>query len=237
MADKIGILMAAGLGSRMRPITNTIPKPLVSVQGIPLIETVIEGLESVGITQIYIVVGYLQEQFGYLKSKYSNVEIVVNEEYQIKNNISSLRALGDVLGSADCYICEADLFLQDKSVLAKVGEQSCYFAKRIVGVTDDWVFQVKDGRIIRVGKGGKDTYGMVGISWWTKEDALIVREAIEVAYEQEGHEQLFWDEIVDRELARLNVGILEVEQDDIIEIDTVEELCELDSGYTKYLSK
>ena len=53
---KRAIIMAAGLGNRMRPITNTIPKPLVQVQGHRMIDTILSALHQNGIWEIYVVV-------------------------------------------------------------------------------------------------------------------------------------------------------------------------------------
>ena len=116
MGKEIGIIMAAGLGARMYPLTEHTPKPLVRVHGIPMIETVIGGLQSRGISEIHVVVGHLQEQFEYLTEKYRGIGLIRNPEYQSKNNISSLYAAGGILGSADCFICEADLYISDYAI-------------------------------------------------------------------------------------------------------------------------
>ena len=64
------ILLAAGIGSRLRPLTLETPKPLIQVKGEPIIERQIKALNDVGITDILIVTGYLNKKFEYLKEKY-----------------------------------------------------------------------------------------------------------------------------------------------------------------------
>ncbi|EHE51606.1 licC protein [Streptococcus pneumoniae 2081074] len=61
------IILAAGLGTRLRPMTENTPKALVQVNQKPLIEYQIEFLKEKGINDIIIIVGYLKEQFDYLK--------------------------------------------------------------------------------------------------------------------------------------------------------------------------
>ena len=94
------IIMAAGMGIRMRPLTEKIPKPLVKVNGTAMIETIIQGLHSQHIEEIYIVVGYQKEKFRFLTEKYPHITLVQNPYYQRRNNISSMYAVREHIPNA-----------------------------------------------------------------------------------------------------------------------------------------
>lgn len=218
------IIMASGMGTRMRPLTETTPKPLVKVCGKPMIETVIDGLEIRGVDNIVVVVGYLGEQFCYLEKKYGNITIVKNTVYETINNISSVYEARDVLLKGNCFICEADLFVSDNSIFTSNFASSCYFGKMVKGDSDDWVFDLNsEGVITRVGKVGTDCYNMTGIAYFKEEDTKKLYNAIEEEYGKPGYETMFWDDVVNKHINEFSLRVFPVEHNQIVEIDTVAE--------------
>ena len=208
-AQEIAIVMAAGKGERMYPLTLNTPKPLVQVFGVPMIETVLAGLEQRGVGHIYVVVGYLKEQFVYLLDKYPNLTLLENSEYEFKNNISSIYAAREIMGRANCFVCEADLYVSAPEIFQADLRRSCYFGKKIAGHSDDWV-------------------NMAGVSYFPQADAAKIAQEVAVAYQQPGHEQLYWDEVVDKllHMGEMRLGVHAVPRQSIVEIDSVAELQE-----------
>jgi len=78
---KVAMVMAAGLGKRMRPLTATRPKPLVQLAGKPLIDHVLDRLRAAGVPKIVVNVHYLADALeAHLKAKASDFEVAVSDE-------------------------------------------------------------------------------------------------------------------------------------------------------------
>ena len=110
------IIMAAGTGTRMRPVTLTTPKPLIRVKGVRMIDTVIQALHENGIYEIYVVVGYRKEQFACLTAEYKGVTLIENPYWDSCNNIASLYVAREQLENA--MILDGDQIIYKKEILA-----------------------------------------------------------------------------------------------------------------------
>ena len=226
------VLMAAGRGKRLSPLTDTTPKPLIAVKGKPIIATLIDALIGAKITEIYIVRGYRKEQFDALLYDYPMIKFIDNDGWESSNNISSIVLAGERVRNA--YIMESDLYLVNPSLVTPSQYESNYLAVPSDS-TDDWCFTLgEDGYINHIGIGGKNCQKMVGISYWTDEDGKKLAECAKKFYADEKNRQRFWDEVaLDEFLDDFRVRVRECNSDDVIEIDTIEDLCAIDDSYKR----
>ena len=123
---KRAVFMAAGFGSRLVPITLNTPKPLVRVKGKRIIDSLLDAVLAVGIEEIYLVRGYLSEQFDQLLLKYPTIQFIENNVYNETNNISSAYVARHLL--ANSYVFESDLLLYNPSLITKYQYTSNYLA-------------------------------------------------------------------------------------------------------------
>ena len=129
------VFIAAGFGSRLVPITYNTPKPLIRVHGVRIIDRLIDACIGAGIEEIWIVRGYLAEQFDQLLYKYPQIRFLENTAFNEANNISSALAARELLCGA--YVFEADLLISNPEIIRKYHYTSDFLAIRKER-TDDW---------------------------------------------------------------------------------------------------
>jgi len=226
---KRAVFIAAGFGSRMVPITLNTPKPLVRVHGKRIIDTLLDACLEAGIEEIYIVRGYLAEQFDQLLYKYPNIHFLDNPMFNEANNISSAMLARNLLSNS--YMFEADLLLSNPKIITKYHYTSDFLAIPMER-TDDWCFEVKDGVIKEEKVGGENCWQMVGISYWNKEDGEKLVEDIAAVYSGPGGRERYWEQVpLVYKKEHYNVAVRECHAEDIVEIDTFRELKEIDKSY------
>lgn len=231
---KRAIIMAAGLGSRMQPVTLTTPKPLVKVNGTRMIDTVIQALHHNGIYEIYVVVGYLKEQFFDLETQYPGVKIIVNPYYNTCNNISSLYVARQYLN--DVIILDGDQIIYHNEILHPEFTRSGYNCVWTDSETDEWLLTVENDIVTSCSRtGGKSGWQLYSISRWTKEDGARLRSHLELEFEEKKNRQIYWDDVaLFCHPEDYTLSIMEMHEDDIIEIDDITELATIDPSYLPY---
>ena len=224
------IFIAAGFGTRLVPITLNTPKPLVRVNGKRIIDSLIDACLEAGISEIYIVRGYLSEQFDQLLYKYPMIKFLENPSYNEANNISSAMAARYLMQNA--YVFEADLLISNPKIITKY-----HYNSDVLGIwkkrTDDWCLDVdKDGFVCEEKVGGLNTYQMVGIYYFNASDGAKLSEHINEAFLAPGGKERYWETVPNQAYkGQYKIEVRPCKDEDIVEIDTFRELKAIDRTY------
>lgn len=228
--------MAAGFGKRMQPVSLDVPKPLIKVNGVRMIESVISALHENGIYEIYIVVGYKKEQFSWLPERYPGVVLIDNPYYDSCNNIASLYVAREYIENA--IILDGDQIVCNANILTPEFERSGYNAVWTEHDTQEWLLTVKNGVVTECSRtGGTGGWQLFSVSRWSAEDGRKLKGHLETVFAREQNRQLYWDDVAlfcyPEEYA---LGIREMQDHDVVEIDSFQELIAMDPTYESYLT-
>ncbi|MBR4445905.1 MAG: NTP transferase domain-containing protein [Solobacterium sp.] len=221
-APKNAVILAAGYGTRMVPINVTSPKAFFEVDGEPLIERLIRQLHDVGIFEIHIVVGFKKETFEYLIDKY-NVNLIVNRDYAAYNNLYSLKCAEKYLSNT--YIIPVDIW-SEKNPFRKRELYSWYMVSDLVDDDSD----VRVNRKMELTTVPRNSGGnaMIGICYLLQEDSEKLKKKMSTLVGNPRYDDAFWERAL-YENGKMFVNARVVHSSDVAEINTYEELRDLDS--------
>jgi choline kinase len=119
----IAVVLAAGCGTRLRPLTNTVPKCLLEVAGVTLLDRLCDALVTAGLLRAVIVTGHLSERVeSHMRARRTPLDItcVRNQHYETTNNAASLATAREPVGDAGIVLCDADVMFSTNPLPALI---------------------------------------------------------------------------------------------------------------------
>jgi HAD superfamily hydrolase (TIGR01450 family) len=246
--SKAAIILAAGIGSRLYPITEKFPKSLVKVCGREILDYQITGYIKSGISEehIYIVIGYMPEMMQkFLSINYPDVNVIINHDYLTTNNMYSLylaltkivsnsdfKPLTILINNADCLydeqLMKEFVFSEHKNAIAS--EINVYFEESMKIVT-------KNNIIADISKKIKpeDAAGVSVDLYKYSDEAIqrlyaIIKEYIEVKKDLKQ-----WTEVAFPLLFNeINVYPFDIKHKKWVEVDNMDDLLQADRKFCSF---
>ena len=227
------IIMAAGMSTRFVPLSLEKPKGLLVVKGEVLIERQIRQLQEAGVKEIVLVLGYKKEAFFDLEDKFDHIRIVINPEYNTKNNTHTLFLAQKYIGNS--YICSSDDYFAENPFEEYV-YQSYYAAVHVQEKTSEW-YMIPDrkGNIARVQKSGEDGFIMLGHVYWDRRFSAGMIELLNKDHSVGNYDGVLWEQVLLEHVKELPpMEIREYPQGIIFEFDSLDELRKFDENYVNH---
>jgi choline kinase len=221
------VILAAGVGNRLRPFTAEHPKCLLTFGGKSLLQRHLEMLDGIGVAKITIVVGHLADQIEAEVKRvdlHRQIDLVYNPQYRLGSGLSLLQA-ESALGSAPAIIMDADLLLCREMVtsLFSSSAPNCLLAdERLIDTGEEVKVLVRsDGTVCELGKqihrGGSVVGESVGLYKFSSDTGHTLVELLRL--EVADHPRVEYEAIIDSVLGRSQVHYVPVGHLPWIEID------------------
>ena len=224
------IILAAGRGKRLRPLTDKCPKPLLEVKGKPIIEHTIEAMISRGIKEILIVTGYKHKKFDYLVSKYSGKAFIVTNQRWKESNLTSMHCALPYMhvdANAAVMLVDGDTIIKPEAIKQKVSHSMYCYTDETEAC--EWSMKLdKGGKIIEVIEDlseKKSFHALRSFSYWAGNELAAFRFGIQYAHDSK-LQPPYYDNIA---LLGVNEGLrnlygCRVSKKDFVEIDTIADI-------------
>lgn len=230
------VVLAAGMGTRLKPITDSAPKCLTEVNGVPILLNTLKNLYAAGIRACTIVVGHFAHSImDTVGSTFDGltIEYIKNERYKQTNDMYSLWLARDVLEKGSAII-EGDIFFRADllpNAITYIGKKSFYIAGRYDGRSDEILIETDEQKRIlsldilknRSAQPGPDRYMSSGI--------LVIRENYGRRLSgwltrsvEDGDVRILFDDVISSHIDEHPLFVYEISHSDWVEIDTPEDL-------------
>jgi len=228
------VILAAGVASRLRPLTNHTPKCLLKVSSKNILELTIENLLDNKISEIIIVTGYLENKirdFIDLRFPELNITIIYNEFYNSTNNIYSLWLAKNALNGEDMLLMDSDIVFNSQIIkkLCSSGKKNCLALKRHDLSDEEIKVKIdKKGRVLEIGKEVKISEAAgesVGIELFGREVIPALFNIIDRKVNVEKNVNQFYEAAFQELITSSHeIYIVDISEYFSMEIDTAEDL-------------
>ena len=228
------IILAAGVGSRIRPLTDNCPKSLLKIGGKTILEMMLSHIQDCGISDVVFVLGYLQEQIkDYVSTNFPdlNAHFITNEKYSETNTGFSLMLAMESIKGSNFVKFDADVVF-DKEILKKLIEcehENCLCIDKNINLDEEEIKVIidKQNRVVKASKtvNPKEAVGeSIGIEKISAETAKLLLAELKAMMADEQNYQEYYEAAYER-LIEKNVpfNTLDITGLKWTEIDTKED--------------
>jgi len=202
----IGVILAAGMAKRLRPLTDTKPKCLLEVGGKTLLERTVRAMQQAGISEFVVVTGYRADQIREALTSIvspQNITFLHNADYEHNNNIYSLWMAGKVVRGKDFLLMDSDI-LCDPAAVVRIAEQTepaLALNRHECGEEEIKVIVDADNHIVEINKtcNPADAIGeSVGIEKMTADYSTALYRELDQMILKEGLVDVFYERCFER---------------------------------------